>query len=179
MALVHRAAAKLGVRDEEVRSRPNKPRRPLAGAAAAPQPAPLRDKGNHALPLCHMLPHGQCFVLWLRSQIWLPKGLAKKVGGLCSPSPTLCPQLHPLAAGIGGFCAALSGYFLLLPLRDEAGVALGTDKLPRLFLASLCLTFLATPLASAFLNRSPARERGLQLLFRALSLSVLGERFFR
>lgn len=89
----------------------------------------------------------------------------------CTP-----PQLRPLAAGVGGFCAALAGYFLLLPLRDEAGVALGTDKLPRLFVGSLFLTFLATPLASAFLNRSPARERGLQLLFRALSLSVLGER---
>lgn len=57
-------------------------------------------------------------------------------------------------------------------------MALGTDKLPRLFVASLFLTFLTTPLASAFLNRSPARERGLQLLFRALSLSVLGECFF-
>lgn len=39
---------------------------------------------------------------------------------------------------------------------------------------SLFLTFLATPLASAFLSRSPAKERGLQLLFRCLSLSILG-----
>lgn len=43
-----------------------------------------------------------------------------------------------------------------------------------LFLASLLLTFVATPLASLFLSRSPAKERGLQLLFRFLSLSVLG-----
>ncbi|KAL4425483.1 hypothetical protein ABPG75_009499 [Micractinium tetrahymenae] len=83
-------------------------------------------------------------------------------------------ELRPLSAGFAGFCAALAGYFLLLPLRDEAGVSLGTDKLPRLFVGSLFLTFVATPLASAFLSRSPAKDCGLQLLFRCLSLSILG-----
>ena len=53
-------------------------------------------------------------------------------------------------------------------------MSLGTHKLPKLFLASLLLTFLATPLASAFLSRPGPRERGLQLLFRALALSILG-----
>lgn len=91
------------------------------------------------------------------------------------PPPPPLPQLEPLAAGCVGFGAALAGYFLLLPLRDEAGVSLGTDKLPRLFIASLLLTFVATPPLAAALNRSHARERGLQLLFRMLSLSVLGE----
>lgn len=44
-------------------------------------------------------------------------------------------QLRPLSAGFAGFCATLAGYYLLLPLRDEAGVSLGTDKLPLLFVA--------------------------------------------
>ncbi len=125
-------------------------------------------------------------------------------------------QLGPLSAGFAAFCFTLAGYFLLLPLRDEAGVSLGTHNLPRLFVGCACcristacahlcaiassdldiassacpadratsrmpyprrslfLTFLATPLASAFLSRSPAKERGLQLLFRCLSMSILG-----
>ncbi|KAI3438810.1 hypothetical protein D9Q98_001227 [Chlorella vulgaris] len=82
-------------------------------------------------------------------------------------------EFQPVSMGFASFFCALSGYFLLLPLRDEAGVSLGTDKLPRLFVASLFLTFLATPLATAFLHRSESRERGLQLLLRALGLSIL------
>jgi hypothetical protein len=88
-------------------------------------------------------------------------------------------QFQPVSMGFASFFCALSGYFLLLPLRDEAGVSLGTDKLPRLFVASLFLTFLATPLATAFLHRSESRERGLQLLLRALGLSILGEEHTR
>lgn len=85
-------------------------------------------------------------------------------------------QIQPLAAGCSAFLCALAGYFLLLPLRDEAAVALGPAQLPRLFAASLLLTLLtATPLAATFLDRYPTKERGLQLLFRVLSLSVLGE----
>jgi hypothetical protein len=84
-------------------------------------------------------------------------------------------QLKLLSSGFATFMFALGGYFLLLPLRDEAGVSLGTNQLPRLFLASLLLTFLATPLASAFLLRFSAKERGVQLLLRVSSLSILGE----
>lgn len=68
----------------------------------------------------------------------------------------------------------MCGYFLLLPTRDEAGVSLGTHNLPKLFVASLLLTLLATPLASAFLSRYAAKELGLQALYRSLSLLVLG-----
>ena len=69
----------------------------------------------------------------------------------------------------------LAGYFLLLPLRDEAGVSLGTHRLPVLFLASLLLTLVATPFASLFLARhTVAKERGVQQLYRFLSASVLG-----
>lgn len=81
-------------------------------------------------------------------------------------------QATPLTAGFAAFLCCLAGYFLLLPLRDEAGVALGTDKLPRLFLASLVLTFFAAPVASNYLHRH--RERAVQRLFRALGLGVLG-----
>lgn len=51
-------------------------------------------------------------------------------------------------------------------------MALGTDKLPSLFLASLFLTFFAAPLASNYLHRH--QERAVQRLFRGLALGVLG-----
>lgn len=54
-------------------------------------------------------------------------------------------QLRPLSAGFAAFCSTLAGYFLLLPLRDEAGVSLGTHNLPRLFVGCVCF---ACPLAA-------------------------------
>lgn len=69
----------------------------------------------------------------------------------------------------------LASYFFLLPLRDEAGVALGSTALPVLFAASLVLTMAVAPSASALLQRTPDKGAALHLLYRAMALSIIGE----
>lgn len=46
----------------------------------------------------------------------------------------------------------LGAYFVVLPLRDEAALSLGTGVLPALFLGSLVLTMLAAPASSYLLS---------------------------
>ena len=69
---------------------------------------------------------------YLHSRPLPPPPLLPNCTCACELIPLIIPclQLRPLGAGFTGFLCALGGYFLLLPLRDEAGVALGTDKLP-------------------------------------------------
>ncbi|GAB4816937.1 hypothetical protein N2152v2_003983 [Parachlorella kessleri] len=100
-------------------------------------------------------------------------GLSLRLLRLLSTTEVKDDEALALVVGFWGFFSVLAGYFLLLPLRDEAGVSLGTANLPKLFAASLVLTLLATPLAAFFLNRHPVKERGLQQLYRFLALVVL------
>ena len=52
----------------------------------------------------------------------------------------------------------------------------GSDVLPRLFGASLPLTMVAAPAASAFLGRSSvSRDRAVHQLYRILAASIVGE----
>ncbi|KAK9817839.1 hypothetical protein WJX72_002918 [[Myrmecia] bisecta] len=84
-------------------------------------------------------------------------------------------EVDVLLHGSAGFFCLLAAYFLLLPLRDEAGVALGTSMLPPLFTTSFLLTFIATPATTVFLSRpSVPRERAVQQLFRLFALSMIG-----
>lgn len=53
----------------------------------------------------------------------------------------------------------LGAYFVVLPLRDEAALSLGTGVLPSLFLASLVLTMIAAP-ASSYLLSLPSLPKG-------------------
>lgn len=69
----------------------------------------------------------------------------------------------------------LGSYFLLMPLREETGISLGTDTLPTLFVASLVLTLFATPAASWFLRRASDCRQGMRDLYRTLAVLVLGE----
>ncbi|CAL5227576.1 g10572 [Coccomyxa viridis] len=72
----------------------------------------------------------------------------------------------PLLKGFLSLFCVLASYFVVLPIRDEAGVALGTEVLPVLFCLSLLVTLIATPLAAEFLLRSDVpRERALRQLF--------------
>lgn len=48
---------------------------------------------------------------------------------------------------------------MVLPLRDEAALSLGTGVLPSLFLASLVLTMIAAP-ASSYLLSLPSLPKG-------------------
>ena len=62
----------------------------------------------------------------------------------------------------------LGAYFVVLPLRDEAALSLGTGVLPALFLASLALTMLAAP-ASSYLLSLPNLPKGKVSLFAGSS----------
>lgn len=83
-------------------------------------------------------------------------------------------EVSSLSSGFGALCCTLGAYFLVLPLRDEAGLALGTDLFPTLFSCSFVLTLVATPLASAFSSRpNTSRSRAAQQLFSLFALSLL------
>jgi len=55
------------------------------------------------------------------------------------------------------FFFVLSAYYILRPLREEMGLAGGVRNLPWLFLCTLGVMFLATPLFGALVNRYPRR----------------------
>jgi hypothetical protein len=57
----------------------------------------------------------------------------QRKGFTCMPDQLFAPELSCCPV-----CLQLLGsHFVAAPLRDEAAVALGTDKLPQLFAASL------------------------------------------
>jgi len=83
-------------------------------------------------------------------------------------------EIRPLLHAFSAFFFLLSAYFVVLPLRDEAAISLGTSALPMLFLASLVLTMLAAP-ASSYLLSYPhlPKGRALVLLYRFFGASLI------
>jgi AAA family ATP:ADP antiporter len=83
-------------------------------------------------------------------------------------------EIRPLLHAFSAFFFLLSAYFVVLPLRDEAAISLGTSALPMLFLASLVLTMLAAP-ASSYLLSYPhlPKGRALVLLYRFFGGSLI------
>lgn len=62
-----------------------------------------------------------------------------------------------------------------MPLRDEAGVALGTNLLPVIFLCSLVAALAAAPITSYFLSRpGVSRDKGMQQLYASMSCTLGG-----
>eukprot|EP00878_Enallax_costatus_P031051 GHUV01033885.1.p1 GENE.GHUV01033885.1~~GHUV01033885.1.p1 ORF type:complete len:280 (+),score=64.00 GHUV01033885.1:286-1125(+) len=72
-------------------------------------------------------------------------------------------EVSPVLCSFFTLFSILGSYFLLLPLREDAGISLGTSTLPLLFVSSLVVTVLFSPAASAFLARSTIRDRELAL----------------
>lgn len=56
------------------------------------------------------------------------------------------------------FFCLLSSYFILRPLREEVGIAGGTDKLPYLWTGTLCGMAVANPIFSFIVSRYPRRK---------------------
>ncbi|BDA46374.1 hypothetical protein COCOBI_08-4660 [Coccomyxa sp. Obi] len=84
-------------------------------------------------------------------------------------------EVDTLLKGFAALFCILGSYFLLLPIRDEAGVALGTNQLPYLFVGSFVLTLIITPLVSQFLVRPGVTpDKAVRQLYRLLALSLLG-----
>ncbi|GAX79612.1 hypothetical protein CEUSTIGMA_g7053.t1 [Chlamydomonas eustigma] len=72
------------------------------------------------------------------------------------------------------FCL-LASYFVVVPLREEAGIALGTDILPKLFTCTLIGTVVASPLTSAFLSRhGVSKEASLRQFYTIVATTLMG-----
>lgn len=70
------------------------------------------------------------------------------------------------------FFALLAGYFILRPLRDAMGVAIGTPNLPWLFTATLVAMLVLVPIYSALVARL-SRPRLIPLIYRFFLLNLL------
>jgi len=83
-------------------------------------------------------------------------------------------EIHALIHAFSAFFFLLGAYFVVLPLRDEAALSLGTGVLPSLFLASLVLTMIAAP-ASSYLLSLPSLPKGkaLVILYRFFGSSLV------
>jgi AAA family ATP:ADP antiporter len=72
-----------------------------------------------------------------------------------------------LALAFGYFFCVLGAYYVLRPLRDAMGIAGGTDELPWLFLGTLVLTLVISPLFASLVARMP-RARFVTWSYRGL-----------
>ena len=70
------------------------------------------------------------------------------------------------------FFFALASYFILRAVRDAAGVAAGTDKLPWLFTGTLLTTLAMNPLYSSVVARLPVR-RFIPIVYRVFIALLL------
>lgn len=83
-------------------------------------------------------------------------------------------EVQPVIRAFCSFLLLMAAYFLCMPLRDEAGMSLGTGALPFLFVASLVVTIIAAPASSALLTRPDiSKGRALLLLYRFFGASLL------
>ncbi|KAK1415434.1 hypothetical protein QVD17_31215 [Tagetes erecta] len=72
------------------------------------------------------------------------------------------------------FFFVLSAYFVVLPLRDEGAISLGIRNLPGLFVGSLLLTLIATPLTTlVFSSSNISKAKALALIHRIFSASLV------
>eukprot|EP00899_Mesostigma_viride_P009313 jgi/Mesvir1/18383/Mv14265-RA.1 len=79
-----------------------------------------------------------------------------------------------LKEGFASFFFLLTAYFILLPVRDDAGISLGTSTLPSLFLASLVATAMGAPASSYLLSYPSLKKRqALRMLFRFFAISLV------
>jgi ATP:ADP antiporter, AAA family len=70
------------------------------------------------------------------------------------------------------FFFALASYFILRAVRDAAGVAAGTDKLPWLFMGTLVTTLVMNPVYSTIVSRLPVR-RFIPIVYRVFIALLL------
>lgn len=85
---------------------------------------------------------------------------------------------NEVSSFLGAFCTfyfIIFSHYLVVPLRDEAGVALGTRNLPVIFLCSLVAALAAAPITSYFLSRPGVpKEKGIQQLYMSMSCLLGG-----
>jgi AAA family ATP:ADP antiporter len=92
---------------------------------------------------------------------------------LCKITGLEPEQLKPaFLASLYIFCV-LAGYYVVQPLRDDIGLLLGEDFLPKLFIWTLVVMALANPLFSYLLNRF-SRILFIKYVYRFFSLNIVG-----
>jgi AAA family ATP:ADP antiporter len=79
----------------------------------------------------------------------------------------------PLLLAFVYFFCVLASYYVLRPIRDEMGVAGGVNNLPWLFLGTLTVTALVSPLFSRLVSRLP-RRAFVAWAYRAMILCLVG-----
>ncbi|KAK6932927.1 ADP/ATP carrier protein, bacterial type, partial [Dillenia turbinata] len=68
----------------------------------------------------------------------------------------------------------LSAYFVVLPLRDEGAISLGLSNLPGLFVGSLLLTLVATPVSTLiFSSPNLSKQKALVMIHRFFGTSLV------
>ncbi|MBK7878358.1 MAG: MFS transporter [Planctomycetes bacterium] len=77
-----------------------------------------------------------------------------------------------LLLGTLGFFCVLASYFVLKPLRDEIGIARGTENLPWLWTGTLGVTLLLAPLFAWLVSRYP-RRTFLPATYRFFALNLV------
>lgn len=82
-------------------------------------------------------------------------------------------ERRPLLLAFLYFFCVLASYYVLRPIRDAMGVAGGVGNLPWLFLGTLSVTVLISPLFSRLVSRLP-RRRFVAWAYRCLILCLLG-----
>lgn len=70
------------------------------------------------------------------------------------------------------FFCLLGSWYILRPIREEMGVRQDVEKLAYLYLGTLAVTFIATPLFAILVNRF-TRERFIPIVYRALAAMIL------
>src|ERR1700759_4774599 len=70
------------------------------------------------------------------------------------------------------FFTLLAGYYVLRPLRDQMGIAGGTQNLPWLFTATFVSLLVAQPIYGALVARLP-RVRFIPIVYHFFALNLL------
>ncbi|KAK6929552.1 hypothetical protein RJ641_005757 [Dillenia turbinata] len=68
-------------------------------------------------------------------------------------------EISPLIHSASCFFFILSAYFVVLPLRDEGAISLGLSNLPGLFVGSILLTLVATPVSTLIFSSPSLSKR--------------------
>lgn len=76
-----------------------------------------------------------------------------------------------LGLAFAAFFCVLGAYYVLRPIRDAMGIAGGTEALPYMFLGTLLLTLIVSPLFAALVARAP-RAQFLSWSYRGLMLCL-------
>lgn len=99
----------------------------------------------------------------------MPESTASPIARAIHAEPA---EVRAACLAFAYFFCLMAGYYVLKPLRDQVGIAGGTDKLPWLFSATFVAMLLAVPAFGAVAARMP-RHRFVPLTYRFFTAAML------